>query len=97
MHFKPLLDALDFKEHIFTPQNNIVLLEGKFDYYTLRWMKENLSNADDFNFYPGSSINKYDQLLRDYLANNKKFIAIFDADGDLTKENGKGKYWQKIH
>ncbi|MEK7624153.1 MAG: AAA family ATPase [Patescibacteria group bacterium] len=95
MHFKPLLDALDFKEHIFTPQNNIVLLEGKFDYYTLRWMKENLSNADDFNFYPGSSINKYDQLLRDYLANNKKFIAIFDADGDLTKENGKGKYWQK--
>lgn len=94
MHFKPLLDALDFKEHMFNPKTNIILTEGKFDYYTFKWMKEISVNIDDFNFYPGSGVSAYDQLLRDYLANNKKFIAIFDADGNLTKENSKGKYWK---
>ena len=44
---------------------------------------------------PRSSINKYDQLLRYFLENNKKFIAIFDADGDLTKEKWKRKILAK--
>jgi len=95
MHFKTLLDALEFKEHMFNPKTNIILTEGKFDYYTFKWIKEILADTSDFNFYPGSGVSAYDQLLRDYLANNKKFIAIFDADGDLTKENGKGKYWKR--
>ena len=80
---------------MFNPKTNIILTEGKFDYYTFKWIKEILADTSDFNFYPGSGVSAYDQLLRDYLANNKKFIAIFDADGDLTKENGKGKYWKR--
>ena len=43
----------------------------------------------DFKLYPGASVDKYENIFREYLAHNKKFIAVFDADGDNSR-GGKG-------
>ena len=81
-HFKPLLDVLEFEVTDFDLADNIVFFEGKFDYYTFKWLIETqFSNSGyDFKLYPGASVNKYENIFREYLAHSKKFIAVFDAD-----------------
>jgi len=80
-HFKPLLDILDFVPNEFEQTDKIVFFEGKFDYYTFKWLLNTLHNGNyDFKFYPGASVNKYEKIFREYLAHNKIFIAVFDAD-----------------
>ncbi len=87
-HFQPLLDCLEYVESPFEKTNNIVFFEGKSDYYTFKWIKEQYFSDKDYNFnlYAGASVDKYENIFREYLANNKKFIAVFDDDG----KNGNG-------
>ena len=87
-HFKPILDVLEFVENPFTPSGKIVFTEGKFDYYTFKLIEKKFFEAEsyDFNFYPGGGVGKYENILREYLGNNRKFIAVFDDDGD--NDNG---------
>lgn len=94
-HFKPLLDILDFVPNEFEQTDKIVFFEGKFDYYTFKWLLNTLYNGDyDFKFYPGASVHKYEKIFREYLAHNKKFIAVFDAD--RAGKDAKDKYIRDI-
>ena len=81
-HFKPILDVLEFSPTDFDLTDNIVFFEGKFDYYTFKWIQNTYLQFKKFNFkfYPGASVDKYENKFREYIAHNKKFIAIFDAD-----------------
>ena len=90
-HFKPILDVLDFSATDFDLTDNIVFFEGKFDYYTFKWIKDTLFQDEDFDFklYPGASVDKYENIFREYLAHSKKFVAVFDADGNNSR-GGKG-------
>ena len=90
-HYKPLLDVLEFQAHDFEFTDPIVFFEGKNDYYTFKWILENYFQSKNYNFklYPGAGVNKYENIFREYLAHNKKFIAVFDADGTPTTK-GKG-------
>ncbi|MFZ5392286.1 MAG: ATP-dependent nuclease [Patescibacteria group bacterium] len=90
-HFKPILDVLQFCATDFDLADKIVFFEGKFDYYTFKWILKTFFNdaCFDFKFYPGASVDKYENIFREYLAHNKKFVAIFDADGNETTK-GKG-------
>ncbi|MBU1783208.1 MAG: AAA family ATPase [Patescibacteria group bacterium] len=99
-HFKPILDVLEFHATDFELTDKIVFTEGKFDYYTFKWVKD-MFFADqcfDFKFYPGASVDKYENIFREYLAHNKKFIAIFDADGTATTKGkgAKNRYLKEI-
>lgn len=89
--FQPILDVLEYVDNPFTLTGNIVFTEGKYDYYILKWLQE---NSNDFNFYPGGGVTSYENVFREYLAHNRKFIAIFDDDqeGRKAKEN----YIEKI-
>ena len=90
-HFKPILDVLECIDNPFELTNDIVFFEGKFDYYTFKWIKNTLFIDDDyeFNFYPGAGVDKYENIFREYLAHNRNFIAVFDADGNQN-DGGKG-------
>jgi len=90
-HFRPILDVLEFSVTEFDLTDQIIFTEGKFDYYTFKWIEKTFFTDQeyDFKFYPGASVDKYENIFREYLAHNKKFIAIFDADGNTTTK-GKG-------
>ncbi len=90
-HYKPLLDILEFHPNEFEKTDNIVFFEGKFDYYTFKWVLNTQFSEEGYNFklYPGASVDKYENIFREYLAHDKKFIAVFDADGDSSSK-GKG-------
>ncbi|MCA9351704.1 AAA family ATPase [Patescibacteria group bacterium] len=95
-HIKPILDILEYVESPLAPSNQVVFLEGKWDYYTFKWIKSKFFKEKDYDFvfYPGASVDKYDRIFREYLANNRKFIAIFD--GDEAGEEAKARYLEKI-
>jgi len=90
-HFKPILDVLEFNATDFDLTDNIVFFEGKSDYYTFKLIRNTFFKDEDFDFklYPGASVDKYENIFREYLAHSKKFIAVFDADGNNSR-GGKG-------
>lgn len=99
-HFRPILDVLEYVENPFEQTDNIVFFEGKFDYYTFKWINNIYFKEEnyDFNLYPGASVDKYENIFREYLAHNRNFIAVFDSDGNTTT-GGKGakkRYIDKI-
>ena len=91
-HYKPLLDVLEFHSNEFEQTDKIVFFEGKNDYYTFKWILKRFFYESDYEFklYPGAGVHKYENIFREYLAHNKKFIAVFDADG--AGNNAKKKY-----
>lgn len=95
-HFKPILDVLEFVDNPFTPSGNIVFFEGKFDYYTFKLVEKKffLGESYNFNFYPGGGVEKYENIFREYLANNRKFVAVFDAD--KAGKDAKNSYLKEI-
>ena len=88
MHYQPLLDCLEYVENPFANNDNIVFLEGKYDYYIFQWIREKFFLGEDynFNFRPGGGAGKFENIFCEYLATNKKFVAIFDADSAGKKE-----------
>ncbi len=81
-HIKPILDILEFIESPLVPSGKTIFFEGKWDYYTFKWISKKIfkDGECDFIFYPGAGVDKYEKIFPEYLANNKKFIAIFDDD-----------------
>ncbi len=70
------------------PIPDIVILEGKYDWYLVNYMQEIiLRRKHKLNFYPGSGKDKLYDIIRLYLAWGKKFIVVLDGDdGKKSKE-----------
>lgn len=79
-HFKPILDALDYTPSKLELVPAVVFTEGKNDFYTFKYIYECILKKEGLNFYPGAGKDKYDSIFRLYLAWNREFVCIFDAD-----------------
>ena len=80
-YFQPILDALDYSPGHLEDVNNIVILEGKNDYYSFKYINEIILNkAYDINFYPGNGADRNNQIIATYLAWNRDFIILLDGD-----------------
>lgn len=94
-YFQPILDALDYKPSQVEPIPNIVILEGKNDWYTMKYFSEIiLKDKYQYNFYPGAGVTKLNDIIRLYLAWGKNFIVI--VDGDTAGENAKKTYIKEL-
>ena len=86
-YFQPILDRLDYQPSIVEPIPNIVILEGKNDWYTLRYFEEViLKRGNKANFYPGGGRDKLGDIIRLYLAWGKKFIVLLDGDDGVKSQ-----------
>lgn len=88
-YFQPILDALDYVPSPVVPIPNICILEGRNDWYTLKYFQEViLKNKSDYHFYPGAGATKLHDIIRLYLSWGSNFIIIIDGDkeGILAKE-----------
>lgn len=81
-YFQPILDTLDYKPSKLEMVPRIVVVEGKNDYYTLRYMLEVVIGEElDYGFYPGNGARGNLLVISLYLAWAKDFIVSLDADG----------------
>lgn len=82
-HFKPILDALDYRPSSLEAVPDVVITEGKFDRYIFRYMQNvilGIKKKDQINFYPGAGANKHSPTISHYLSWGTKFLALFDSD-----------------
>lgn len=95
-YFQPILDALDFQPGLLEAIPNIVITEGKNDFYTLKYINEIIleNRFSDRKFYPGIGNDKNDQIIALYLGWNKEFKILLD--GDKPGEASKKRYLSKF-
>ena len=88
-YYQPVLDALDYQPGLLEKVPNIIIAEGKNDYYTLCYMNEILLNKKykRINLMPGAGCNKNSTVIQLYMAWNKAFLILLDGDkaGDKAK------------
>lgn len=80
-YLQPILDALDYRPSTVEPIPDICILEGKSDWYTMKYFSEIiLKDKSEYNFYPGAGATKLWDIIRLYMSWGKNFIVIVDGD-----------------
>jgi len=82
------LDALDYAPSLIEPIPNIIITEGKYDWYTFNYMNEIILKNERINFYPGGGKDSLWDIIRLYLSWGQNFIVILDGDaGGIKSKN----------
>jgi predicted ATP-dependent endonuclease of OLD family len=91
-YFQPILDTLDFRPGLLDKIPKIILTEGKFDYYILKYVNEILlgHKFKGLRLYPGNGADSNDQVIRLYLAWDRDFKILLD--GDEAGKKAKTRY-----
>lgn len=81
-YFKPVLDLIDYIPSELDMIPDVVMLEGKNDYYTFKYFEEIILQKTNtkYKFLPGLSSEKLFPLIQHYLAWGKNFIVVLDGD-----------------
>ena len=91
-YFKPVLDIIDYKPSEIDMIPDVVMVEGKNDYYTFRYFEDIIFKKTNtkYKFFFVLSCEKLFPLIQHYLAWGKNFIIILD--GDKAGNESKKKY-----
>ena len=98
-YFQPILDTLDYQPSNLELVPEIVIVEGKNDFYTFKYVHDYLLKDDiraklDLHFYPGNGAGKNGMVIRLYTAWGKKFAIL--TDGDAAGRAAKTKYIEEV-
>ena len=88
-YFRPILDALDYQPSTLENIPNVVIVEGKNDFYMLKYFERIvLLEESTLNILPGTGANDLDTLVSLYLGWGRDFVILLDADnaGKSQKE-----------
>lgn len=91
-YFQPILDSLEHQPGLLEKIPDIILTEGKFDYYILKYINEIILNKKykALHFYPGSGADGNDNVIKLYMAWGRNFKILLD--GDKGGEKAKIRY-----
>lgn len=98
-YFQPILDTLEYQPSNLELVPEIVIVEGKNDFYTFKYIydlfvKDDVKKKLDLHFYPGNGAGQNDRVIRLYTAWGRKFAVLID--GDKAGRNAKIKYAEEI-
>ena len=81
-YFQPILDTLEYQPGLLEKVPNIIITEGKNDYYTLRYINEVLlkNKYKKIHLLPGAGCDKNHSIIQLYMGWNKSFMVLLDAD-----------------
>lgn len=79
-YFQPVLDVLNYSPGRLENIPSVVMLEGKNDFYTLKFFQQLLQTGAELNLMPGSGAGSLTDIIRLYLAWGRNFIVLLDAD-----------------
>lgn len=88
-YFQPILDRLDYAPSRLELVPDVVMTEGKNDFYSLRYMAHVALGAefDKLHIMPGGGAGSLDTVIRLYLGWGRNFVVLLDSDaeGDSQK------------
>ena len=81
-YFQPILDTLEYQPGLLEAIPNVIITEGKNDYYTLRYINEVIlkNRYSELHFIPGAGCGKNNTVIQLYMGWNKPFMVLLDAD-----------------
>ncbi len=81
-YFQPILDTLEYQPGLLENIPNIIVTEGKNDYYTLRYINEVLlhNRYKNIHFLPGVGCDKNHNIIQLYIGWGKPYLILLDAD-----------------
>lgn len=85
-YFQPVLDLLDYRPSILEPTPDVVLVEGKSDFFLLRYATEVLGLGPDVKLVPGGGAGSLDPLIRLHIGWAKSFLVLLDGDAEGRKQ-----------
>lgn len=93
-YFQPILDVLEYQPAKLENIPDVVMLEGKNDFYTLNFMRGCLERDVSLNFLPGGGSGSLDPVIRLYLAWGRNFVVLLDSDkaGKVQKSRYKKSF-----
>ena len=87
-YFQPILDVLDYRPSELEMVTDVVMVEGKNDYYTLAYLNAILSSAGAgaSQMTPGNGAGSLDAIIRLYLGWAKNFLILLDSDSEGERQ-----------
>ncbi len=86
-YFQPILEVLDYSPSKLENVPNVIMLEGKNDFYTFKYIFEVVLNGKfNLNLLPGGGAGTLDAPIQLYLAWGRNFVALLDSDEAGAKE-----------
>ncbi len=87
-YFQRILDVLDYKPSQLEMVSDMVMVEGKNDFYTFAYMKGIIigKNSGDASVVPGGGAGTLDSIIRLYLGWAKNFVVLLDSDSEGEKQ-----------
>ncbi len=86
-YFQPILDVLDYAPSSLELLPEIIITEGKNDYYTFTYFQEIVKKKrNKVNIMPGTSASSLEYLISLNLGWGSKFIILLDSDKEGKKQ-----------
>ncbi len=85
-YFQPVLDVLDYAPNRLELVPDAVMVEGKNDFFVLRYMGTRLAGVPDLHFMPGAGAGSLDTLIRLYAGWGRNFVILLDSDAEGVKQ-----------
>jgi predicted ATP-dependent endonuclease of OLD family len=85
-YFQPVLDLLDYRPSALEPVPEVVLVEGKSDFFMLRYAREVLGLGAAVNLVPGGGAGTLEPLIRLYVGWGKGFLVLLDGDSEGNRQ-----------
>lgn len=80
-YFQPVLDVLSYRPTELELVPEVVMTEGKADYYLLTYFTRLISDqGSNINFLPGRGAGSLDEVVRLYLGWGRNFVVLLDSD-----------------
>ncbi len=86
-YYRPILDVLDYVPSNFDNIPDVIMVEGKNDFYVISYMRFILKH-NELHLLPGTSSSNLETPIRLYTAWGREFLALLDSDkeGEIQKK-----------
>ena len=85
-YFQPVLELLDYHPSVLEPVPEVVLVEGKSDFYILRYITEVSGISSTLRLVPGGGAGSLDPVIRLHIGWGKSFLILLDGDAEGKKQ-----------
>ncbi len=85
-YFQPILEVLDYRPTNLELVPDVVLTEGKNDFYTYNFIQQTLNFTEFIKIIPGTSASNLETLISLYLGWGRKFLILLDSDKEGEKQ-----------
>lgn len=89
-YYQPILDVLEYRPSNLEAIADVIMVEGKNDFYTLSYFQEViLKTQKRIALLPGSGSGSLDTVIRLYCAWGKNFVILLDSDTEGKKQKNR--------